>query len=97
MGLPVVTSDLDFSRAICGDAALYFAPREAAAAADQILALLASPALWARLTDRGRQQLQQLPTPRDRYLSYVALLRNLVDGEELTLPCGGSIGRQHAA
>lgn len=77
MGLPVVTSDLDFARGVCGEAALYFQPKRAASAAEQVLTLLSSSTLWNQVTERGRAALAQLPTPQDRYARYVKLLCDL--------------------
>jgi glycosyltransferase involved in cell wall biosynthesis len=83
MGLPIVTSDLDFARAVCDDAALYFPPRNPPSAAEQLQRLLTSPTEWTRLVDRGKQVLQGLPKPRQKYDGYVALLERLVKGEPL--------------
>lgn len=83
MGLPIVTSDLDFARDTCGDAAAYFAPRNAEAAATAIAGLLENPLRWQRLVDCGRQRLQTFPTPAEKYRAYCELLRRLVAGRSL--------------
>lgn len=78
MGLPIVTSDLNFARDICGDAALYFPPYDARAAALQVQTLLRDPQLWATLIARGKLQLKKLPEPGERSAAYLELLRKLV-------------------
>ena len=56
-GLPIATSDLDFAREVCGDAAAYFDPWHAAAIKDALLALRDQPALRAELVRLGRARL----------------------------------------
>lgn len=56
-GIPILTSDLDFAREVCADAALYFDPCDPAAIRDMILTLKADAALRARLVARGRERL----------------------------------------
>jgi glycosyltransferase involved in cell wall biosynthesis len=75
MGLPVVTTDLDFAHSVCHDAALYFRARDAAAAARTLAKLLTDSALWNELVERGKQIPRRLPTPRERYLSYVSVVQ----------------------
>lgn len=45
MEKPIITSDLGFARSICQDAALYFKPRDARSAVEQIERLLDNPVL----------------------------------------------------
>jgi len=56
-GTPILTSDLDFARWACGDAALYFDPWHPAAMRDVILRLRDEPDLTAELAAKGRQRL----------------------------------------
>jgi glycosyltransferase involved in cell wall biosynthesis len=78
MGLPIVTTDLNFARDACRDAALYFSPRNAQAAARQIQRLIHDEALWRRQIADGKKIFATLPTPRQRYDMYVETLRQLV-------------------
>ncbi len=55
-GLPILTSDLDFAREVCGDAALYFDPWNAASIMDAIQRLETEP----HLKDKGRSRLAEL-------------------------------------
>jgi glycosyltransferase involved in cell wall biosynthesis len=77
MGVPIVTTDLGFLRDVCREAALYFPPDNAARAADCIIEVLESPAVWDRLTQTGKYVLRGLPTASQKYRQYVELLRQL--------------------
>jgi glycosyltransferase involved in cell wall biosynthesis len=78
-GRPLVATDLDFARAICGDAAVFFEPLSAEAAADAILDLLGNEALWYQKIENGRRVLADLPTPADRFALYVQTIRKMVE------------------
>jgi glycosyltransferase involved in cell wall biosynthesis len=58
-GLPILTSDLDFAREVCSDAALYFDPWNAESIKDAILRLKNDPDLRKTLVERGRVRLSQ--------------------------------------
>lgn len=75
LGVPLYASDRDFVRATCGDAAIYFDPEDADAAAEAILAARAEPAdrVTARLR-AGQDRVRALPTATDRARAYLALL-----------------------
>lgn len=57
-GLPILTSNLDFARGICGDAAMYFDQWDATAIKDAILRLKDRPDLASDLARRGRSRLR---------------------------------------
>jgi len=54
---PIITSDLDFSREICGNAAQYFNPWSPNSLKDAILQLQADPKLQQQLREHGQHQL----------------------------------------
>jgi len=56
-GLPILTSDLDFAREVCGDAADYFDPWQATAIKDALTKLRETPARRADLIRRGGERL----------------------------------------
>lgn len=60
---PIVTSDLDFARDTCGDAALYYNPTSPEAAASAIRAVVTDRALRSELTARGTARLARFPGP----------------------------------
>ncbi len=78
MGLPIVTSDLDFARDTCGEAAVYFDPRDPRAGAEAILRLVRNPTLWSMLIARGKQELTRFPSPAQKSEAYLRLLRDML-------------------
>ncbi|MBI2826023.1 MAG: glycosyltransferase family 4 protein [Planctomycetia bacterium] len=77
MGLPIVTSNLGFLRDVCREAALYFPPDDAAAAAVRIVELVDDEALWNRQVLAGKHVLSTLPDSSSKYLEFVEVLRTL--------------------
>ena len=75
LGRPIVTNDLDFARANCGNAAVFAAPNNADAHADAILGLLQSSSDWDACVERGRARLAELPDARRKYELYVQAIR----------------------
>ncbi|HEV2358004.1 MAG TPA: glycosyltransferase family 1 protein [bacterium] len=53
-GLPIVAADLPLNHEMCGDAAVYYPPRDPAALARQVAGLARDPDLRARLAAAGR-------------------------------------------
>jgi glycosyltransferase involved in cell wall biosynthesis len=70
MGVPIVTTDLDFARDVCDDAALYFEPQNAVSAADTLVRLLGDERLWKQQIAGGKRVLKRFPTPRERFEAY---------------------------
>ncbi len=58
-GMPILTSDLDFAHEVCGDAALYFDPWDAASIKDSILRLKNDLDLRHNLVEKGRTRLSE--------------------------------------
>jgi len=75
LGRPIVTTDLDFAHAVCGDAAEYYSPLDARDAARAILRLAASDRLWDARQKAGARVLAGLPTARQKYELYVEAIR----------------------
>jgi glycosyltransferase involved in cell wall biosynthesis len=59
-GCPILTSDLDFAREVCGPAAWYFDPWQVDSIAAAICRFREDPALGERLKQAGRQQAARL-------------------------------------
>ncbi|MEC9375430.1 MAG: glycosyltransferase [Pseudomonadota bacterium] len=68
---PVIASDLDFSRAVCKDSAVYFDPRNPDSAAKKIIELLKDENLRYECILKGNTRLKSLPTSSQRYELYV--------------------------
>jgi len=56
-GIPILTSDLDFAREICGPAALYFDPRNGDSIKEAVLRLKRDPQLRRDLVTSGKKRL----------------------------------------
>jgi len=80
MERPIITTDLGFARSICGEAALFFPPRNARAAARQIERLAADAALQEELIRKGRERLKAFDTPPQRAEKYLSICRKLAEG-----------------
>lgn len=72
MDVPIVTTDLDFARGLCGEAALYYSALDAAEAAEALHCAATDAALRARLIAAGRSQLSNFDT-------YESRARKLID------------------
>lgn len=79
MRKPIITSDLGFARSICEDAALYFEPCNAEAAAKQISRLAEDPGLQKDLRIRGERQLKIFDTPRQRAEKILAICQKMTE------------------
>lgn len=72
---PLVTTDLDFARELCGDAALYVDPADYVETASRIVGLLASEAQQRRLVALGSAQLKRMyPSPVEKYRNQKKLI-----------------------
>jgi len=70
---PILTSDLDFAREVCGDAAVYFNPWEPRSIRDAILRLKNETGLADLLIERGKTLLAKFPRSWDE------IARNAMD------------------
>ena len=82
MEKPIVTTDLGFSRSICGDAALYFPPCDAKAAVGQVERLIGDTDLQERLRRNGRERLAAFDTPAERAQKILGICNDLAAGTE---------------
>lgn len=78
MNKPIVTTELGFARSICGEAALYFVPKNATSAADQIEKLISNVDLQKDLVVKGKEQLKTFDSPFDRAKSYLTICENSI-------------------
>ncbi len=58
LNVPVLAPDIDFAQHVCGQAAVYYDPWDIDSIYAGIIQLYENPALRNRLTEKGRQQLQ---------------------------------------
>lgn len=77
VGVPIIASDRDFSRSICGESAVYVDPHDPGAVADTMIWCKGDPGIAARLVAAGQSRIGALPTTRDRFhkiFSYIDLV-----------------------
>ena len=78
-GVPILTSDLDFARGVCGDAALYFDPRDPGCIRDAILQIKRDRGLAEKLVGNGKKRLDSISRSWDETAADVVIaLQNLV-------------------
>ena len=77
MGKPILTSDIDFARSICREAALYFDPTDPRDIVEKILDLASSAELQADMTARGAARLEAFGTARSRAGEYLRICAEL--------------------
>ncbi|MFA6152032.1 MAG: glycosyltransferase [Chitinophagaceae bacterium] len=74
MELPIICSDYDFSRNICGDAALFFDAQNPIEIAHKIIEFIENTELQKQLIEAGKRRLQLLETPESRAKKLLQLL-----------------------
>ena len=81
---PLVTSNLDFARELCGQAALFAEPQNAAEFAARILILLDNITMCLNLIEKAKQQLSsQYPTATQSYETKITLFKSLAGRREI--------------
>ena len=76
MDIPILTSDLDFAKGLCGDAAVYFDPLSVADIADKIHSLSTDSEKRKKLILEGHTQLEKFDNYKERAYKYLELLEN---------------------
>ena len=77
MGKPIVTTDLEFARGLCGEAASYYSALDAEAAADAIYKVAKDKEYAAKLVDNGKLQLQIFDNYEQRTDKLVKILEDI--------------------
>lgn len=81
MGKPIVTTDLEFARGLCGDAACYYSAMDAMAAAEAIYKVAIQKEYAAQLVANGKKQLLEYDNYEQRAEKLVKILEELVAKE----------------
>lgn len=76
MKKPIITTDLKFSRGLCGDAALYYEATSAESAANRIYCLANNPTLQRELIENGVKQLKKFDSSKIRAKKVIELCEN---------------------
>lgn len=79
MEIPIVTTDLEFARGLCGNAACYYSAVDASAAAEAIYKVATDKEYARTLTANGKEQLKKF----DNYVERAEKLINIL--EEISL------------
>ncbi len=79
MGKPILTSDLDFARDICRDAALYFNPFDYTDIARKILQLRKDTELQNKLVELGKKRVFDFPGADKRASEYLKICQRIVN------------------
>lgn len=77
MELPILTSDLDFSHAICGDAAVYFNPLNPEDIAKKIESIINNTDLRKELVTNGKKRLATFPSAQQRARRYLDICKSV--------------------
>lgn len=78
MEVPIVTTDLEFARGLCGDAACYYSAIDAEAAAEAIYKVATDEAYRRQLTAYGKEQLKKFDNYEQRAEKLVGILEEMV-------------------
>lgn len=79
MEVPIVTTDLEFARGLCGDAACYYSAIDAEAAAEAIYKVATDEAYRQQLTAYGKEQLKKFDNYEQRAEKLVRILETMVE------------------
>lgn len=72
----ILTSDLDFARGICGNAAIYFNPLDACSIVDNLLLIDGNVKEKSRLINNGLSKLKCFDTSSERANKYLKIITN---------------------
>lgn len=90
-GVPLVTSDLDFARELCGPAASYIDPRAPQAAADALATLLTDPtAAQAQVTRATAFLKDHYPSPDQKWRTQIDTIQRACHRRNSDHPIAGS-------
>ncbi len=79
MEVPIVTTDLEFARGLCGDAACYYSAVDAKAAAEAIFKAATDDAYRLQLTAYGKEQLKKFDNYEQRAEKLIEILEQMVN------------------
>lgn len=78
MHKPIITTDVEFARGLCGDAALYYSPLSCEDAAETIYKLAHDEHLQESLVDNGIRQLHKYDTYEERVEKMISYCEKVV-------------------
>lgn len=84
LGKPILTSDMGFAKTVCHDAALYANPMDPQDILDKITLLMNDKEIVKTIVEKGKQQLQNFGTAKQRAEKYLSLCKMLVESAQPT-------------
>ena len=75
MRVPILTTNLEFAKNICGKAALYFEPLSAKDATEKIIKILTNKALRKNLIIEGANQISKFPTQNEKFTQLLSFIK----------------------
>jgi glycosyltransferase involved in cell wall biosynthesis len=79
-GLPIITSDRDFARYLCKEAAMYFDPLDPLSVAKSMASIMADHDLRRKLVANGQRIISELPSWDAVAAQFVAVLERMAEG-----------------
>ena len=77
MEVPIVTTDLEFARGLCGDAACYYSAIDAKAAAEAIYKVATDKEYAAKLVANGKEQLKKFDNYEQRAVKLIKIMEEI--------------------
>jgi glycosyltransferase involved in cell wall biosynthesis len=78
MNKPIITSNLDFAKDVCKDAALYFDPLAPQDIANKIIQLNEDIDLYEKLIENGQKRISELETSESRAIKYMNIFKSIL-------------------
>lgn len=79
MEMPIVTTDIEFARGLCGNAAMYYSALDPKAAASAIYKVASDKMLWETLVAQGKEQIKTYDTYGERARKLIEIAVSLVE------------------
>lgn len=86
MRKPIITTDIEFARGLCGNAALYYNPLSCENAAETIFKLAHDKPLQRSLVDNGVRQLRNYDTYEERIKKMISYCEKVVSSQKKAYP-----------
>jgi glycosyltransferase involved in cell wall biosynthesis len=77
MGKPILTSDLNFAKKVCQDAAFYFDPLDTSDIAQKIIRLMKDELLYKELVLKGKNRVELFPDASQRARKYIEICKKI--------------------
>lgn len=79
MKLPIVTTDFSFSREVCGEAALYYEPKNPKDAASKLFNIISNNKAKHKLLEAGKSKMSSYYTSQEIYSEHIIILEKIVN------------------